>query len=257
MPSIATKTVTLTIADRSVMAAYVAVPEQPSGAAMLVLQEAFGVTRHIRSVADRFAAQGYLAIAPELFHRTAPQGFEGPYADFKAVAPHCYAITEDGLSADLEAAFAWLKAQPGTVQDLIGCIGFCMGGRAAFLANALLPIKAAVSAYGGGVAPDLLHLATRQSDPLMLIWGGIDKHIDEAQRSAVRAALVEAGKDFSDTLYAKADHGFFCPDRPAYNATASSQGWSAVDAFFKLHLCDFAALRASRSKPREVTHGSL
>ena len=238
MPKVTAMTVQLQVADHTTMQSYAALPKQPTGAAILVLQEAFGITAHIRAVADRFAAQGYLAIAPELFHRTAPAGFVGPYADFNVVVPHYQAITLPSLTLDLNAAFAWLNSQSSVIKDQIGCIGFCMGGRSTFLANAVLPLKAAVSAYGGGIAPDLLPLAHKQSGPLLLAWGGLDTLIDHAQRIAVGAALAEAGKDYSEVLFATAGHGFFCPDRPAYHAAAARQGWSMIDAFFQMHLQD-------------------
>src|SRR5208282_4048402 len=114
-----------------------------------VFQEAFGVNSHIRNVTDRIASEGFMTIAPELFHRTAPPGFEGSHTDFNALAPHSQSITVDGLSADIKAAYDWLLNQPQTKHDKIGCIGFCMGGRVSFLANATVPLSAAVSYYGG------------------------------------------------------------------------------------------------------------
>src|SRR5271169_3662732 len=94
-----TEYVTLSVGDGTAMRAYVARPGagQPS-AAMLVFQEAFGVNPHIKDVAGRFARQGYLAIAPELFHRTAP-GLEAAYTDFPAIMPHLQALTDKGLEA--------------------------------------------------------------------------------------------------------------------------------------------------------------
>jgi len=238
MPKVTATIVQLQVADHTIMQAYTVLPEQPTGAAILVLQEAFGITAHIRAVADRFADQGYVVIAPELFHRTAPAGFVGPYSNFDLVVPHYQAITVPGLNSDLTAAFAWLNSQPSVIKDQIGCIGFCMGGRSTFLANALLPLKAAVSAYGGGIAPDFLPLARKQSGPLLLAWGGCDTLIDNAQRGAVSAALAKAGKDYSEILFATAGHGFFCPDRPAYHAAAARQGWAMIDTFFQMYLQD-------------------
>jgi carboxymethylenebutenolidase len=104
---IATLNVELAVADGSKMQAYVARPAGgKSHPGLLVFQEAFGVNAHIRDVTERFARAGYVAIAPELFHRSAPAGFEGAYDNFPGVMPHMQAITEAGLEADAGAALA-------------------------------------------------------------------------------------------------------------------------------------------------------
>ena len=111
MANIATEKITLPVADGTSMAAYVA---RPAGdgkfPGMLVFQEAFGVNAHIRDITERFAREGYVAIAPELFHRTAP-GFEGRYDDFPSAMQHLQALTEAGQAADLRAAYDWLCGQ--------------------------------------------------------------------------------------------------------------------------------------------------
>src|SRR5215469_6298843 len=100
----ADNSLTLEVSDGSTMRAYAATPpEHGPYPGLIVFQEAFGVNRHIRDVVDRFAREGYLAIAPELFHRTAPPGFEGSFADFQAVRPHVMALTDANLEADLRA----------------------------------------------------------------------------------------------------------------------------------------------------------
>jgi carboxymethylenebutenolidase len=121
---------TLSVADGTSMRAYVSRPAGKPRAGLLVFQEAFGVNAHIRDVADRFAREGYLAIAPELFHRTAP-GLEAGYTDFPAVMPHMQALTNEGLEADIRAAHDWLRK---AVPELKICAtGYCMGGRTAWL----------------------------------------------------------------------------------------------------------------------------
>src|SRR5437763_16845742 len=119
--------VELAVADGTSMRAYVAKPAAaPPRRGLLVFQEAFGVNAHIRDVADRFSAQGFLAIAPELFHRTAP-GFDCPYSEFAKAAPHLQAITEAGIDADVRAAYKWLGAEG--VGDNTAAVGYCLGGR--------------------------------------------------------------------------------------------------------------------------------
>src|SRR5580704_6350407 len=105
-----TENVTLAVSDGTSMQAYVARPVGTTvHAGLLVGQEAFGVNAHIRDITERFAREGYMAIAPELFHRTG-QGFEGRYDDFQAVMPHVSALRHPQIEADLRAAHEWLGA---------------------------------------------------------------------------------------------------------------------------------------------------
>ena len=138
-----TSWVDLAADDGTSLRAYVARPAQAPTRGLLIFQEAFGVNAHIRDVTERFAGQGFLAIAPELFHRTAP-GFDCAYSEFATVKPHLDAITEQGLEIDARAAYAWL-AREGVGANT-AAVGFCLGGRAAFVANSSVPLKAAVSA---------------------------------------------------------------------------------------------------------------
>lgn len=224
-------TISLSVADGTTMGAFIARPQ--SGGpypGLLVLQEAFGVNGHIRHVATRFAAQGYVTIAPELFHRTAP-GFEGSYTDFQAIMPHMQALTEEGLTADVKAAHDWLRSDGQTQPTRISAVGFCMGGRVAFLANATLPLHSAVSFYGGGIAPGLLHHAAALHGPMLFFWGGLDKHIDAPQRRAVVDALTDVARPFLNVEISDADHGFFCDERASYHARAASMAWDLTLAF--------------------------
>ncbi len=219
-PALETRTITLSVSDGTTMPAYLARPTgADSRAAVLVFQEAFGVNAHIRDVAERFARAGYIALAPALFHRTDP-AFEGNYGDFSAILPHMKALTDAGLAADVRAAYDWLTAADGGRAAVVGSVGYCLGGRVSFLADAELPLRAAVSYYGGGIAPnprgmlpDLLGRARTCTAPVLLIWGGLDKHIGEDQRRAVEDALTAAGKNATHVTFSKADHGFFCDQR--------------------------------------------
>ena len=140
-PAIASEKVELPVADGSRMAAYTARPEEAGPhPGLLLFQEAFGVNHHIRSVCDRFAAEGYVVIAPEMFHRTAPPGFEGSYTDFPAMMPHYQAVTTQTAEMDIKAAHDWLRSHAKVRANQISSVGFCMGGRTAFLANAHVPL---------------------------------------------------------------------------------------------------------------------
>jgi carboxymethylenebutenolidase len=226
--------VTLQVADGNNMAAYTSSPINVAGKlpAIIVLQEAFGVNHHIRKVTERFAKEGFAAISPELFHRTAPKGFEGDYTDFSTVAPHTKALTNEGLESDLKAAYQWLTEQKNVDIDKIYAIGYCMGGRASFLANAILPLRAAVSYYGGGLdtladkAPDL-------HGKHLFFWGGLDKHIKSENIHTVIKAVEAAGKDFITVKISYADHGFNCDERASYNEAASKEAWALTLAFLQ------------------------
>jgi carboxymethylenebutenolidase len=241
MAEIRTDWVNLQVADGTSMRAYVARPQDGAPrAGLLVFQEAFGVNAHIREVTERFGREGHYALAPELFHRTAP-GFEGAYNNFEAVMPHMRALTEEGLEADARSAYAWLREKLGAPEIPLACIGFCMGGRVSFLTNSILPVKAAVLFYGGGIAPNpmtpgLLNRARDLHAPQLLFWGGLDKHIGPEQRQAVVEALGKAGRPFVNVEFSDADHGFFCDVRPSYNPAAAQQAWVLTHAFLNYYL---------------------
>jgi carboxymethylenebutenolidase len=127
--------------------AYVSQPAEAGDrrAAVIVLQEIWGVNGHIRDVADRFARLGYVALAPDVFHRTAPR-FEAPYTDGSGMQ-HAMKLVPAEVIADLKVAHQWLHAQmlSHTDDPKIGAVGFCLGGRMSYVANATLPLKCAVS----------------------------------------------------------------------------------------------------------------
>ena len=220
--------VELTADDGTALRAYVARPAGPARRGLLVFQEAFGVNAHIRDVTGRFAAQGFLTIAPELFHRTAP-GFDCAYTEFAQKAmPQLEAITERGLDADVRAAYGWLEREG--VGANTAAVGYCLGGRVSFVANSGVPLKAAVSYYGGRIPP-LIGRARTLSGPMMFFWGGLDHHIPDEQRLAVSKGVRDANKVFVDVVFSNADHGFFCDARPSYHAASAAQAWGLTLAF--------------------------
>lgn len=141
-----TATIELTTPDGP-MAAYEATPDGTARGAVIVIQEAFGVNDHIEDVTRRFAAAGYHAVAPHLFHRAG--GGTAPYGDFSKVLPLFEGLTDHGLLADVDAAVSHLHAE-GFGNPRIGIVGFCMGGRVTFLTAVNRPLGAAVGFYGGG-----------------------------------------------------------------------------------------------------------
>ena len=231
---IARETIELQVPGATPMRAYVARPS--AGGAhpgLMVFQEAYGVNGHIRKVTDRFAAQGYVAIAPELFHRTAPAGFEGDYKDFSSVKPHFQALTNDDAEDDIRSTYDWVRSSAHVARDNISCVGFCMGGKMSFLANAVVPMRAAVSFYGGRIAETLLDRAPRLHGPALLIWGGRDKHIPPEHRKAVADALDVEKKAYVNVVFSNADHAFFCEERAAYEPSAARQSWALTLEFLR------------------------
>lgn len=223
-------TASLNVKNGSIMNAYIAMPnDKENHPGILVFQEAFGVNAYIRNIAHRFANLGFIAIAPELFHRTA-QGFEGSYTDFESTKKHIQALTTEGLIDDIEAAYLWLLTNPAMLDDNIASIGFCMGGRISFLANTAVKLKASISFYGGGI-PSLLNRVSKIQAPQLMFWGGLDKHIDEEQISSVTGSLKQNKKNYVNVIFSEADHGFFCDARQSYNPQAANNSWALVNSF--------------------------
>jgi len=228
-----TTTVSLAVADAPAMSAFVARPARTGPLpGLLLCQEAFGVNGHIRDVAQRFAREGYVVIAPELFHRTAP-GFEGRYDDFDSVRPQMQALTTAGLEADIRAAYSWLLADPGVNRDRTHSVGYCMGGRVAFLANLIVPVVSSASYYGGGMVPEYLPRVKDAHGSALFFWGGLDKHLGLENPRALTDALRAAGKSTIHVEISDAEHGFFCNERPAYNPRAAREAWALTLAFFR------------------------
>jgi len=193
------------------------------------------VNAHIRDVTERLAREGYVSIAPELYHRTAP-GFEGKYDDFQSVIPHMKAMTEKGTVEDIRAAHAWLTRSSRVMPHKIASIGFCMGGRASFLAATSLPLQASISFYGGNIAPALLPRVADLHAPILFFWGGLDKHIGPDQTRAIVEECKRLGKTYVNVEFSNADHGFFCDVRPSYHPAAASLAWSLAKTYLLLHL---------------------
>ncbi len=238
--SIATEWTDLPVDDGTSMRAYVARPASKPRAGIIVLQEIFGINSHIRDVTERFAGEGYLAIAPELFHRTGP-GFESGYTDMTPGRTHAQSATDDELAADVRAAFDWLQNQGESRKLQSAAIGYCMGGRVATLAAMTVPLRCSISYYGGGIAPHQFYkvnLMERLGEircPMMFVWGGKDHFIPPESVNTVITRLRELKKTFVNVEFSDADHGFFCDQRGSYNAAASSEAWPLTLAYLEMN----------------------
>lgn len=226
----------LEVPDGTRMRAWLARPEGRAKApGLLVFQEIFGVNEHIQEVCGKFAAEGFVALAPEVFHRTAP-GRTFPYSDLAGAREHKSAMTLATFEADLKAAAAWFDQDAQTGGNGLGAIGYCMGGRLAYLANARLPLACAVSYYGGDIHTHA-DLAPKLSGPHLFCWGGLDAAITWEQRPLVIEAMRAAKKPFIDFVISDAKHGFNCDLRPeAYSGAAARQARGLTLAFLHEHL---------------------
>ncbi len=205
--------------------AYVARPVATPKAAIVVLQEIFGVNSHIRSVADLYAAEGYLAIAPALFERAKP-GFESGYlpADVAAGRDIAFALDRAKVMLDIEAAIRFAAAF-----GKVGLVGYCWGGTMAYAAACHVTGLSAVSGYyGGGIAA--MKDETPQV-PTILHFGSRDAHIPMESVEALKAAQPDV------TVYVyDADHGFNCDQRGSYDADSARLARERTLAHFKAHL---------------------
>ncbi|KVV47206.1 carboxymethylenebutenolidase [Burkholderia ubonensis] len=199
---------------------YLALPRRGKGPAVIIVQEIFGVNAHIRSVADQYAADGYVALAPDVFWRTQPRvelAYEGADRD-KGI--ELLRKTDVNLAvADIAAAADLLRTRP-EADGKVAAIGYCFGGRLAYLAAATGKIDAAVAYYGGGIQ-NALDVAGKVTQPILFHYAENDHAIPPAAVDQVKAAF--AGRDNAAFhLYPGAEHGFNCAERASYNQRAAA-----------------------------------
>lgn len=206
------KTIQLIAADGHQLEAYVARPSGDSKAGLVVLQEAFGVNAHIRRVADSYAEDGFVAIAPALFDRI-QRGVELGYEGEERAQGLSLARQIDPNNAlkDVSACLAWLQQQ-GLGKN--GVIGYCLGGSIAWLSATRLSPAAVVGYYGGQIAK---YVDETPHCPVMLHFGSLDKHIPKADIDRLQVAHPEV-----QIFWYDADHGFNCDARASFNATAAA-----------------------------------
>ncbi len=201
--------------DGGAFAGYLSIPPAGSGPGLVILQEIFGVNEHIRSVADRYAEEGYVVLAPDLFWRLKP-GLELGFTPDQVKAAREYGQrfdTDQGVK-DIGAAIETLRAHPAC-KGKVGAIGYCMGGRLAFLAAARLRIDAAVSYYGTRMEPHLEEAKSVRC-PILFHFGGKDQAVPAESRAKVRAAF--SGHDDAEFyVYAEAGHAFNNDRRESYD----------------------------------------
>ena len=219
------KMIELTASDGHKLAAYRADPSGKPRGGIVVIQEIFGVNKHIQQVADGFAADGYLAIAPALFDRVQRNVDLGYTPEDIAKGREIRAkVPNDGALKDTEAA---IKAMAGAGK--VGIVGYCWGGLITWLAAGRLSgLACAVPYYGGGI---LDNAELEPKVPLMAHFGDRDQHIpvDGVKK------LAERHKKHPIFIYS-ADHGFNCDHRGSYDAPAAKQARERTLGFFRQHV---------------------
>jgi carboxymethylenebutenolidase len=222
------------------MPVYEARPDAEPRGGVVVVQEAFGVNDHIQDVTRRFAAAGYHAVAPHMFHRAG--GGTAPYGDFEKVLPLFEGLTDDGILADFDATVARL-ADHGLSRERVGTVGFCFGGRVTFLVAVRRELGAAVGFYGGGIVtprfpqfPPLIGEAPAMRTPWLGLFGDLDASIPVDDVERLRAALDGAPVEHEVVRYADAAHGFHCDVRPDYEPGAAKDAWARTLEWFERHL---------------------
>jgi carboxymethylenebutenolidase len=220
-------TISLTSADGNAIGGYLATPDGPAKGAVVVVQEIFGVNSHIRSVADRLAADGFVALAPQYFDRLSADiqlGYEG--SDLQTGIGHVTALGMDNPLADTAAAIAHLHAAG---HPKVGITGFCWGGTMTWASACRLDgLSAAVGYYGGGI-----HGLRNETPkvPTMLHFGDKDVYIPADQLADIKAAHPDL------PLYTyPANHGFHCDARADYDAPSAATAYARTIEFFARHL---------------------
>jgi carboxymethylenebutenolidase len=221
-----TENVKLTASDGHELDAYLSKPSMAPIAGLVVIQEAFGVNQHIRSVADGYAKEGFLALAPALYDRLergVELGYEG--ADRERGIAIARKMNLDDAVKDVAAALEYLQKSAG---KKCGVIGYCLGGTMAWLAATRLSPSAAVGYYGGYI-PRFAHETPRC--PVMLHFGTLDKHIPKEEIDKVQVAHPEV-----QIYWYNADHGFNCDARASYNADTAKLARERSLTFLRKYL---------------------
>lgn len=232
------ETVTVDSAGEA-MQIYVVRPDGTAKGAVIVIQEAFGITDHIMDVCRRAAEAGYLAVAPHVFHRTGDPVIA--YDRMQEVIPHIMGLNREGIEADLKATLDYLAGQ-GFSGRKVAIMGFCMGGTIAFFAGAQWQLGAAITFYGGGIVmnrfglPTLLEMVPQLKTPWMGNYGDLDQSIPFTEVEVLHRAVAATATPVEVNRYAEADHGFHCNDRSAFHEASSRDAWARTIKFLDSHV---------------------
>jgi carboxymethylenebutenolidase len=208
---------------------YLSIPESGKGPGVVVIQEWWGLVDHIKDVCERFAAEGFVALAPDLFHG---KSTKSPDEAGKLMM----ALRIDEAERDLRAAAEYLSTHEATTSEKVGVVGFCMGGALSLYTATKNPkIGACVVFYGGhpNVKPDLANLHA----PVLGLYAERDGFVTPESARELESKLKSLGKQIEVKIYPDADHAFFNDTRPeVYNAEAAADSWQRTIEFLRQHL---------------------
>jgi carboxymethylenebutenolidase len=235
-----TERVDVPVGDGSTMDAYVARPARLGPfSGVLVAHELFGVSAHVRDVCERLASLGYVALAPDLYHRTAP-GIELPHDQLGRERGFALLrrTTRPEVLADVRAGLDHLRTA-GSAR--VGMVGLSFGGHVAYLAATGLDLAAVVVAYGGwlpttdipiGRPEPTLDRTPRIGGRMLVLWGADDNAVPREMREPVADALRAAGVRHEVVEYPGASHGFLCDRRDTYEPDCAADAWRRIEALF-------------------------
>lgn len=208
---------------------FLAIPQKGTGPGVIVIQEWWGLVDHIKDVCNRFANEGYVALAPDLYHG---ESTKSPDEAGKLMM----ALNIDKAEKDLRAAIQYLLNHEATSGARVGVIGFCMGGALAlYAASKNAQVGACAVFYGihPNVKPDLPSLQA----PVLGIYAERDQFVPPESVRELERQLKELGKSVEIHIYPDTDHAFFNDQRPdVYNPKAAEDAWRRVTQFFAKHL---------------------
>jgi carboxymethylenebutenolidase len=212
--------------------AYVARPATGRAPCVMVLHDMFGLNEPIRTVADRYAAQGFAALVPNLFWRSAiPKALSYDQNQHPIAWERLKAIDLDVATVDMTTAVRWLRGQAFSTGK-VGVVGFCGGGRWAYLAAARCGVDAAAALYGLGISQHLSEAANVRC-PLQLHYGLKDQHVPQAEIDTVMAGVRDR-PGIEVLLYPEAGHSFANPVRPTYDPAAAKLAGERIQAMLRV-----------------------
>ena len=220
--------------DRKSFRGYLATPPGRKGPGILLCQEIFGINDHIREIADQYAEEGYFVLAPDLFHRLEPN-VELGYGeeDLKKAFGFYQRFDEDKAARDIKSAVGVLRKVKGC-NGKVAALGYCLGGKLAYLAASRAGVDAAIGYYGVGIENNLKE-AKKIKVPLLLHFAGNDRFVPPSAVAKIRKGLAKL-PEFESYVYPGTDHAFNCKERPSYDRPASGMAYSRSIAFLRRHL---------------------
>jgi carboxymethylenebutenolidase len=216
----------------STASGYLAIPSSGSGPGVIVIQEWWGLNDQIRHTADRFASEGFVALAPDFYHG---QGVNIGEPD--EAGKLLMALDIDRAGKDARGAAQYLLQHSATSGSKVGVIGFCMGGQLALLTGTVAPdeIGAVVNMYG--IHPNVHPDFSRMKAPALMLFAELDGYVNEEARSALESQMRSAGVRFESHTYPGVDHAFMNEERAdVYDEPTADDAWRRILSFFRQEL---------------------